>query len=371
MAELTSDSLRFGPDARRDQSATSRATVVNLDMVKYSPTAIFLEGIQGPEGVKALNQRIQDIIDKGLQAAEATRQQAVIKMLGDGAILCFETPSQAHRFGKAVIDICHERNRPQHDPLTHMRFRIGVATGELTRDADIAGVIAIDATRLQTAARPAEMLADSATYELLPPEVRRQYGEAVRVKTNDGRRISARPFPVRRCCSWRTILLILVALLIAGALIASKLVPPGPQQHRISITVDAFEFTQYYIKDRDAGEGSEFKLEVNAEPGSSTKLATPVFPARRVNAPETKPWVTSDRSISLVTPPEASDVRLVLDAQVGRVDKRLQRYFEETVAISGLRRGVPLERSIPFHLLDQQRNYDIVGSAKVHITLLD
>ena len=73
---------------------------------------------------------------------------------GDGAILVFDRPSQAHGFAAAVQQATRTHNATKPAGIGKRVFRIGVATGELVMERkatggfDVAGMTIARAVRL-------------------------------------------------------------------------------------------------------------------------------------------------------------------------------------------------------------------------------
>ena len=142
-----------------------RTTVVELDLVGYSDVSRTLEENVGVEVVARFNEQIQGFVDAGLRAASAERQQVVKAKTGDGAILCFARPEQAHRFAAGVHEATRAHNESKTVGSAQRWFRIGIATGNLhseTREGgteEIAGIVIANAVRLEAAARLLERTA--------------------------------------------------------------------------------------------------------------------------------------------------------------------------------------------------------------------
>jgi len=175
-------------------------TVVELDLVGYSDISHTLEENLGAEVVARFNEQIQSFVDKGLAATNTTREKVVKATTGDGAILAFDDPADAHRFAFAAHTATKAHNAGLNLPSAQRWFRIGVATGDLFERSsngkqEIAGMVIVRAVRLESAAQPGELVIDAATFNLLAPEYQSAYGaeESVPGKKHD------KPFAVRRC----------------------------------------------------------------------------------------------------------------------------------------------------------------------------
>lgn len=161
---------------------TMKRTVVELDLVGYNTISDNLEQGLDVTSVAQLNQQIQALIYIGLKAANRSRDQTVVATTGDGAILVFDSATEAHRFAQAVHDATHDRNLTRQQPLAKRVFRIGVASGEIVMlpkpggGFDIAGTTIARAVRLEAKAQPGGVLIDSATMEALSPNEKGEYG---------------------------------------------------------------------------------------------------------------------------------------------------------------------------------------------------
>jgi class 3 adenylate cyclase len=156
-------------------------TVVELDLVGYSHISRALEENLGTEVVARFNDQIQDFVDVGLAATMAKREQVVMATTGDGAILAFYDPADAHRFALAVHNATQTHNAERTAASAQRWFRIGAATGDLFQrpwngKQEIAGMVIVKAVRLESAAQPGELVVDAATFNCFPPEYQVAYG---------------------------------------------------------------------------------------------------------------------------------------------------------------------------------------------------
>lgn len=155
-------------------------TIIVIDLVGYSSIAEHLEQSADVTAVARLNQQIQDFVDAGLIAARVTREQAVIKTTGDGAILALPDAEIAHRFSATVHEATRTHNGARSIALAKRLFRIGIATGEIAEampygSRDIAGTTISRAARLEPKAQPGGVLIDTDTYATLPPDLKTLY----------------------------------------------------------------------------------------------------------------------------------------------------------------------------------------------------
>ncbi len=150
-------------------------TVVELDLIGYTNISKFLEGYLEVEVVAQLDDKIQQLVDIGLAAVQAKRNEVVKATAGDNALIVFDSAERAHRFSVALHRACAERNLIKKGQFW---FRIGIATGPLyITEQKISGTVIIDAVRLETAGSKGHVLIDTATYNKLPEDLQLQYRE--------------------------------------------------------------------------------------------------------------------------------------------------------------------------------------------------
>src|SRR5688500_15954086 len=77
-------------------------TVVELDLKGYSDVARDIEEHLSAELVMQFNEQIQTFVKDGLSVAGVAPANAVMATTGDGAILMFDAPPDAHVFAEAV-----------------------------------------------------------------------------------------------------------------------------------------------------------------------------------------------------------------------------------------------------------------------------
>jgi class 3 adenylate cyclase len=182
----------------------SQRTIVELDLVGYSDLARNLEQQVGVEVVARFNDQIQEFVDAGLAVIHSSREDMVRATTGDGAILVFEKPVDAHAFAVAVLEATQTHNAQKSVPSAERWFRIGVATGEIherTRPngrPEIAGTVIANAVRLESAARPGQIVMDSATFAVLPKELQAFYDDEEIVQGKRQERFAARRYTVVR-----------------------------------------------------------------------------------------------------------------------------------------------------------------------------
>jgi class 3 adenylate cyclase len=143
--------------------AMSKKTVVELDLVGYSDVSRELEQHLGPEVVARFNEQIQEFVDTSLRSAAIARAEVVIATTGDGTILASDRPQDAHVFAVGLHRCVQEHNKRCQLVSAQRWFRTGLATGELYQSpsGSHAGTVIATAVRLETAARPGEIVADA------------------------------------------------------------------------------------------------------------------------------------------------------------------------------------------------------------------
>jgi CHASE2 domain-containing sensor protein/class 3 adenylate cyclase len=172
--------------------------VVYLDLAHYSEIARTLqEGHKlGPQATQILNDQIQGLVRDTVADIGGNFNEVFVKGTGDGAILHFGSPSEAHRFGERFHQIADaEHNQKARNDLEYRSFRVGIYTGEVILSAgEISGVAVGFAARLEAAARTGEILIDAESFYALPPDLAAGYEgeEIVAGKKHDA------PFRVRR-----------------------------------------------------------------------------------------------------------------------------------------------------------------------------
>ncbi|MFK7912525.1 MAG: adenylate/guanylate cyclase domain-containing protein [Pseudomonadales bacterium] len=175
---------RLGPAPEQPPLIVRRwVTVVFVDLCDFSATTQQL----APEALqRVLNDYVAQL-DQSCSAAQAS----LSKVIGDGALLLFESPAEAHRAPAArrALTLC--RRLPDAlaqlaqqwrsvGILAPLKLRCGVASGYCSvgdwgrarLDYTVMGEAVNLAARLQHSARPGSVLLDEATAALVAPQVR-------------------------------------------------------------------------------------------------------------------------------------------------------------------------------------------------------
>jgi tetratricopeptide (TPR) repeat protein/class 3 adenylate cyclase len=160
-------------EATVSDGQTMYRTVVVVDMVGYSTLARLLEENTGASAVAHLNRQIQVLIQGALATLPTETFHGKIAETGDGAILYFDFPHYAHLFSTQLHTLAREYNQSRTERSARRWFRIGIASGELSRTdleqrSSFAGIVIANAVRLECAAHPGEIVMDAATFRVLP-----------------------------------------------------------------------------------------------------------------------------------------------------------------------------------------------------------
>jgi tetratricopeptide (TPR) repeat protein len=170
-----------------------RRTVVVVDMVGYSDIAKLLEENISAGSVAELNRQIQAFISRAVKELGDPEACCLMARTGDGAILLFERAGDAHSFAISVQMQARRHNQSRSEVTAKRRFRIGIATGDVSKSPgqgspdEYAGIAIANAKRLESAARASEIVTDTETFAELPPEARSLYrgAEVVRGKRKE------------------------------------------------------------------------------------------------------------------------------------------------------------------------------------------
>ena len=176
---------------------TNQKTVLELDLAAYSDVASALEEHLDVQAVKTFQDQIQSFVDEGLNQLGIRRDDVVFATAGDNALLIFDDPGIMHQFAKIVQEATVKHNRKKSVESAKRWFRMGAATGAvlvIAEERRIVGTTVARAVRLEAAAEKGELLIDTETYDALPEEIKKFYGEEEVVAGKRDER-----FTVRRC----------------------------------------------------------------------------------------------------------------------------------------------------------------------------
>ena len=167
-------------------------------MVAFSTVARMLEENASAAAVYELSRQIQGFFNRALAQLPDTSAYSVVSKPGDGIILLFDTPDDAHCFGWNVHQIAAEHNCERNVDNAKRWFRIGIATGDVvitdTQDspAEYAGIAIANAVRLESSAKAGEIIVDVATFAALSSEYQSTYGPEEVVSGKRDERFKAR-----------------------------------------------------------------------------------------------------------------------------------------------------------------------------------
>ena len=162
-------------------------TIVELDLVGYSQVARQLQEHLDSAAVRRLNRQVQEFVDRGLDRVRLKRKDVVVNTAGDNAVRLLADAELAHHFAVAVHRATEAHNATRTLPSAHRWFRIGIATGKVSkRHGRAAGLPFIDAVRLETLGDGGHVLIDDTTYRALPDDLRSLYAGPQRVTDSKG-----------------------------------------------------------------------------------------------------------------------------------------------------------------------------------------
>ena len=112
------------------------------------------------------NQLFISEIQKFVKKHAKEKGGTLVKTMGDGFLLTFDSPTDAVACGQHMQKEIQHRNANIMDPNKFIRFRIGICTGEVTvdDDNDVHGDAVNIAARIQSFASPNDVYIGEATY---------------------------------------------------------------------------------------------------------------------------------------------------------------------------------------------------------------
>jgi len=171
--------IRMDEVTHSQASQNTRKTVLEIDLVAYSDVALMLEENLNVEAVKIFEDKIQEFVDRGLDAVHLRREDIVLGTSGDNAILCFDDAETMHHFAQVVQNETLDYNSTRSVESAKRWFRMGAATGivlAVPSERRIVGSTIARAVRLEAAAEKGQLVIDRPTFEALPDDVKRCYG---------------------------------------------------------------------------------------------------------------------------------------------------------------------------------------------------
>jgi class 3 adenylate cyclase len=155
-------------------------SILVLDMVGSSTKLKTIEELLGVEAARAPIQELDKMLVAAM-AAEHVPRSVMLKYVGDGVILAFEQAEAAHRIAAHMHKLSQEKNSGLTMPIAFTRFRIGIATGEVTEvqlqlaPNDLAGSTIVMAARFEAAGSAGGIVICPRTYDALTSEQRALY----------------------------------------------------------------------------------------------------------------------------------------------------------------------------------------------------
>ncbi len=141
------------------QPVTRTLTIMFIDMADYTErTARSSRG-----AVVELIQRLRSVV----QPVVTERHGRIVKTIGDGLLVTFESPTEAVLAGGAIQQAVGEHNTGQ-DAAEALALRIGITTGEVALESnDVYGEPVNLAARVQQATEPGQTYFSEATYHAM------------------------------------------------------------------------------------------------------------------------------------------------------------------------------------------------------------
>jgi class 3 adenylate cyclase len=169
-------------------------TVLEVDLVRYTQTAVNVQENIGLPGLKMFEDQVRGIINSGLNRVGLNRDEVVLGEAGDNAIMILDNVEVAHLLAQTIYQATVEYNQAKSIESAKRYFRMGAATGELLIDKAerrIIGTVIARAVRLEAAAERGQLVIDSQTFQQLSPETQKQYSGAQIIKSKNGERYKA------------------------------------------------------------------------------------------------------------------------------------------------------------------------------------
>ena len=135
-------------------------TVMFVDIEGF--TALTAQGSR--DSVVDLIRRARELV----QPQVARHRGRIVKTLGDGFLILFDSPTEAVLAGRDIQREAVRRNRAFDREQDQLRFRIGITTGEVQlEDNDVYGDPVNLASRIQQIAPAGEVYFSEATYQAM------------------------------------------------------------------------------------------------------------------------------------------------------------------------------------------------------------
>jgi class 3 adenylate cyclase len=186
------------PKKPADESGGLMCVMV-VDMAHFAQIQHYVQVLAGDKAMKDLADQIHRIMSQGCIKAEQDYKKVCAQFGGDGGIFIFNKPAEAHEVAVNMLKIAEEESARGREAKFNeaMRcFRIGIAYGEVARDAHnkLAGQVISVASRLESGGVTGEIRITPAAYKAMPRSIQRLYGgaEPIRCKQHEKPQIGHR-----------------------------------------------------------------------------------------------------------------------------------------------------------------------------------
>jgi len=170
----------------------SASCVMVVDMAHFAQIQHYVQVLAGDKAMKDLADQIHRIMSQGCAKAGQDYATVCAQFGGDGGIFIFNKPADAHEVAVNMLKIAEEESARGREAKFNeaMRcFRIGIAYGEVARDAHnkLAGQVISVASRLESGGVTGEIRITPAAYKAMPRSIQRLYGgeEPIRCKQHE------------------------------------------------------------------------------------------------------------------------------------------------------------------------------------------
>jgi len=177
---------------KKTMEPSNALCVMVVDMAHFAQIQHHLQLLAGDKAMKDLADQIHRIMADGCAKAGQVYEQVCVQFGGDGGIFLFNKPADAHEVAVNMLKLAEEESTRGREAKFNeaMRcFRIGIAYGELSKDAHgkLAGPVIAVATRLESGGVTGEIRLSAAAYKVLPRSIQRLYGgeEEIRGKKHE------------------------------------------------------------------------------------------------------------------------------------------------------------------------------------------
>ena len=169
-------------------------TVLEVDLVRYTQTAVNVQENIGLPGLKMFEDQVRGIINSGLNRVGLNRDEVVLGEAGDNALMILDNVEVAHVLAQTIYQATVEYNQAKSIESAKRYFRMGAATGDLLiykSERRIIGTVIARAVRLEAAAEKGQLVIDSRTFHKLSPELKEYYSVEQVIKSKNGEQYQA------------------------------------------------------------------------------------------------------------------------------------------------------------------------------------